>query len=426
MRSLPPITYEGACDLIEDALRNRTRTRILDEVQARDDFADAWRALRGAFRSHTFSVGSGEALRLQRIVQSFDTRARRAGLHVLESWDYTEQRFAAEITPVLMFDRCTVHDLPADRQRHAMAVLLDHYFMSVLGLVAARAWDEGDPNVNLTRAAELLSALHGPDGSGCRFVDDVETLLLTCVSHYHPEEHAYSTLVASFDALDEAHRRRMALACAAVLGGHLRWGLQFMYRRDIGLMRDDNVVDYPFVVFALVTLLREYSAMQSAGTADDDRSRIVEGILSALSADPLFAVGRTPAWLADRRDDHVIARDMLLGHRGAVLEDIRRHQPSTHTYSPLGFDANFLCNTVVAMVATELREPGPHPSLNVLFTRHVPSEVGLDGAERHARALMRYALGNRVAASQAPLITYDPYSAAHSYNMTVAALNGVS
>jgi hypothetical protein len=77
------------------------------------------------------------------------------------------------------------------------------------------------------------------------------------------------------------------------------------------------------------------------------------------------------------------------------------------------------------MVATALAAPSPHPSLNALFTR-LPREDaadlgGVDDAERHARALMGYAVGNRVA-GEAPLIVYDSCEAAHAFNVTTAIL----
>src|SRR6476469_9537995 len=147
------ITYRDACELLEHALADGIRPRILDALEGNDDFARSTTMLRAAMRSHIFPT-TGEPLRLHRIVQSFDTRARRAGLHVLESWDYVAQRFADEITPVLMLDRATLDDIPSHKRRAALSVLLDHYFMSVLGLIVARAWDEGDPNENLTRATE--------------------------------------------------------------------------------------------------------------------------------------------------------------------------------------------------------------------------------------------------------------------------------
>jgi hypothetical protein len=413
------ITYASACDLIEHALKDGFRTRILDALTAADDFRDSASALRAAMRSHIFPTG-GEPLRLQRIVQSFDTRARRAGLHVLESWDYVAHRFAPEITPVLMLDRCALDAIPIERRRAALSVLLDHYFMSVLGLVVARAWDEGDPNDNLDRATALLRALQDCDSGNCRFVDDVETLLLTAISHYHPDEHAYELIARRFDLLTEGRRRRMALACAAVLGGHLRWGLRFMYRRDVALMREDNVVDYPFVIYGLLNLLRDYDAERSAGDDGLEHARTIEGALNGLSADPAFAANRTPRWLRTHHEEHAELRERLLDGRDALLADFATHQPS-RPYSPLGFDANFLCNTVVALVATALADEGPHPSLNALFTR-LPQDARMSAAaERHARALMTYAVGNRVA-SEAPLIVYDACEAAHAFNVTNSIL----
>jgi hypothetical protein len=414
------ITYATACDVLEYALSNGVRPRILDALTAHGDFQESALALRAAMRSHIFPTG-GEPLRLHRIVQSFDTRARRAGLHVLESWDYVAQRFAPEITPVLMLDRCALDHVPFERQRAALSVLLDHYFMSVLGLVVARAWDEGDPNDNLDRATALLRALQGGDGGHCRFVDDVETLLLTSVSHYHPDEHAYEVVVRRFDRLTGPRRRRMALACAAVLGGHLRWGLRFMYRRDVAVMRDDNVVDYPFVIYGLLNLLRDYEAERSAAADDMDHARTVEGALNGLSADPSFATARTPRWLRTHQDEHAELRDRLLDNRDSLLADFAAHQPSPRAYSPLGFDANFLCNTVVAMVATALGASQPQPSLNALFTRLPYGGATGDDAERHAHALMRYAIGNRVS-SEAPLIVYDACEAAHAFNVTNSIL----
>jgi len=416
----PEITYASACDLIEHALSDGLRPRILDALTEYDDFQDSASALRGAMRSHIFPTG-GEPLRLQRIVQSFDTRARRAGLHVLESWDYVAHRFAPEITPVLMLDRCALDDIPADRRRAALSVLLDHYFMSVLGLIVARAWDEGEPNENLDRAASLLRALQDRDSGNCRFVDDVETLLLTSISHYHPDEHAYELIARRFDVLTEGRRRRMALACAAVLGGHLRWGLRFMYRRDVTLMRDDNVVDYPFVIYGLLNLLRDYEAERAAGDQTVDHARTVEGALNGLSADPTFAAGKTPRWLRTHHEEHAEIRERLLDNRDALLSDVAAHQPTSRSYSPLGFDANFLCNTVVAMVATALTDDGPHPSLNSLFTCLSDDTNASSEAERQARSLMKYAVGNRVG-GEAPLITYDACEAAHAFNVTSSVL----
>jgi len=418
------ITYASACDHIEQALSDGMRSRMLDALMAHDDFGDCTAALRSAMRTHTFPTGA-EPLRLHPMVQSFDARARRAGWHVLQSWDYVAHRFAPEITPVLMLDRFALGDTPVDRQRNALSVLLDHYFVSLLGLVVVRAWDEGDANDNLDRAATLLHALQRHDSSTCRFVDDVETLLLTAISHYHPDEQIYERIARRFDVLTDVRRRRMAVACAAVLGGHLRWGLRHMYRRDVSLMQADNVVDYPFVVYGVLNLLRDFEAERSAGVGGLEHARTVEALLNGLSADPTFAIGRTPRWLRSHRDEHEELRERLLDNREALLAALATHQPSARSYSPLGFDANFLCNAVVAMIGTALAEPGVRPSLNTLFIQMSPHDAAGIDAEQQARAMMHYAMANRIGTG-APLVVYDPYEAAHAFNMTSAALRNAT
>src|SRR6185312_2632265 len=59
------ITYASACGLLEHALSDGLRPRILDALTAHDDFQQSALALRGAMRSHTFPT-TNEPLRLQR------------------------------------------------------------------------------------------------------------------------------------------------------------------------------------------------------------------------------------------------------------------------------------------------------------------------------------------------------------------------
>lgn len=421
------ITYASACELLEHALSSGMRQRILDALTGDNDVRESVAALRAAMRAHTFPTGA-DPLRLHRMVHSFDTRARRAGLHVLESWDYVGHRFATDVTPVLMLDRCTLDDVAPSRHRAALAVLLDHYFLSVLGLVVSRAWDDGDPNENLDRATSLLHLLHGKDSSSWRLVDDVETLLLTAISQYSPDEHAYDVVAHRFDALTGARRHRMALACAAVLGGHLRWGMRFMYGRDVAQMRADNIVDYPLVIFGVLHCLRDFERERAAGTNNIDgigHARTIEALLNGLSADPTFATGRTPQWLRMHHAEHAELRERLLDTRDALLDAAAAHVPSPRAYSPLGFTVNFLSNAVVAMVATALDADGPQPALNALFTALPQDGQSAADAERQARTLMSYAMRQRLD-SKAPLIVYDPYEAAHAFNMTCAVLRHAS
>ena len=148
---------------------------------------------------------------------------------------------------------------------------------------------------------------------------------------------------------------------------------------------------------------------------------VVAPLANRLSADPTFATIKTPRWLRTHQQEHAELRERVLDDRDALRTAFAPHQPAARAYSPLGFDANFLCNTVVAMVATALGDPGSHPSLNALFTRLPYAGATSTEAERHAQALMRYAVGYRVS-SEAPLIVYDSCEAAHAFNVTSSAL----
>jgi hypothetical protein len=419
------ITCDAACELLEHALAGDVRSQVLDALDIDGDFALACTRLRNAMRSGVFPT-SGAPLKLQSVVQGLDARARRGGLHVLETWDYRAHKFTGEINPVLMLDRCALPRTPADERRAVLSVLLDFYFVSVLGLVVVHAWDGGDPHPTLARAGTLLHALQETGGSGCRFVDDVETLLLASVSNYHPEESAYDGLAERLDVLHGEHRTRMGLACAAVLGGHLRWGLHHMYGRDVGRMREDNVVDFPLVVFGLSTLIGRYDGLASLPDGDAEghaeRARIAEGVLNGLSADPRFALDRTPDWLRVFGAQHGDARDALLGHGERLLRDFAAFQPSSGSFSPLGFDCNFLSNAIVAVVATAVATPGERPSINALFTRAAAPGWPADASLRHAHELAAYARATRLATDVSALVVYDPRDAAHSFNVTTALL----
>jgi hypothetical protein len=406
------LSYASACETLHSVLGGDFRERFLDTLEPETDPDRACSLLRAAMRSHVL----GE-LHLNRIVQSFDQRTRRTGLHVLESWNYREHRFADEIIPVLMLDRCDLSAIAPEARRNALSVLLDFYFFTVLGLIIARAWDDGDPSANISQANGLLDLLHGPKGSGVRLVENAETLLLVAISHYHPEEEAYDTLNYHIEQLTDDHVLRLSLACAPALGSHLRWGLRFMYKRDVGQMRADNVVDYPWLVLSMHRLMRE---LESAG--ESAPWPLVCAFLNGFTADPWFVAGKAPEWLYSHRKEHAEVRAFVHGHRERLLHLFEPHIPSSKTYSPLGFDNNFLCNTAVAMVATALGNPESRFTLNALFT---PRERNADAsitAESYARSLMTYARANGGSPTGAALIMYDPYEAAHAFNVASTVL----
>lgn len=417
--STAEISYGNALALLEGALASGRRAEILDALLASGDAMQALKRLRGAMKTNTFPT-LGKPLALERVVRSFDAKTRTEGFHVLASWDYRAHRFAEDIVPVLMLDRGPAAPVRVGQERAALSVLLDQYFLSILGLVAVRAWDDGDANANLDRVATLVAALNGPSGSGHRVVDDAETLLLLAISHYHPHESAYDTLIDRVWTLDERHGLRLASACASTLGGHLRWGHRFMYERDVGRMRADNAVDYPWLLFSTATLMRAYDR-----AGDDERRRIAEPLLNGLSADPWCFTGSPPTSLERHRVIHDEVAMRLKGHRDSLCHDFAAHRPSAARYTPLGFLCNFLCNAVVAMVATALEAGARHPSLNDLFT--AASDIGTQPPPLdYARLLMRYAAGHGGRDDGAALIVYDPYEAQTAFNNTMRVFDSAS
>src|SRR5439155_23519874 len=175
----------------------------------------------------------------------------------------------------------------------ALGMLLDYYYFHVLQLLSLRIWDEGDADANLDRLSVLLSALQGPDGSGQRFVTNAETLILIATSHFEAVERGYDKLLRRVRTLNRAHQTGVALGHASSMGSHLRFGFEATYSRDTTSMRDDNAADYPWLCFALVTLMREYVQLREA--KPEGAQAIVEGILNGLSPDARAFVGAPPA-----------------------------------------------------------------------------------------------------------------------------------
>jgi hypothetical protein len=407
-----------ACSQLESLLERDARADILARLSQKADAAGGLARLRAAMRSHRLPTSAGP-VSLAGVVQSLDNRTKQEGFHVLESWDYRAHRFARDIVPVLMLDRCIAGGRQG-RLDAALSILLDQYFLSVLGLIAVRAWDDGDPDAILDRVTALVTRLNQSNGGRHSFVDDAETLLLVAVSHYHPQEVAYDALLERVHALGDDRQLRLALVCAPVFASHFRWGLRFMYGRDVGLLRDDNVVDYPWVLYSMRTLLDAYSRAGSA----DDRETIIEGLLSGLSVDPWAFTGATPPCLRAHKAQHEAVRAALSACGENLVQEFERHRPRLHEYTPLGFEVNFLCNALAAMVDTALADGAPHPSLNALLGRPATSAGG-DALARYARALATYAREHG-GTSEAGLIVYDPHDAQHGVSMAQQVLRGAS
>jgi hypothetical protein len=416
-RASAKVTVREAHDLIAAMLDPDLRRRLLESMQAPEGLEASLARLRRAMRSHVFPTDR-ETHSLARVVQALDHRTKAEGFHVLSSWDYVAHKFADQIVPVLMLDRCAAYDANRDQTDAVLSTLLDQYFLSVLGLLLVRAWEDSHPDAVFDDVTRLLMMLGGPSH---RFVDDAATLLLLAVSHYHPHEAAYGTLIDRIATLDDEHRLNFALACAPVLGGHFRWGLRFMYKRDFGSLRDDNVVDYPWLSLAMRTLTDAYCGTTNTPAR---RAAIVEGLLNGVSADPWAFTGATPRCLrgGHLERDHDFVRAALHERRNDLLNDFEALRPHPTVYSPLGLEVNFLCNALVAMVATAVATGEAHPSLDALLAsgpmRNVPEGGSL---EQYARSLMAYASGGGSAELPA-LIVYDPQDAQRAFNLTMQVL----
>src|SRR5205085_10869307 len=215
----------------------------------------------------------------------FDHRTRQEGFHVLHDWDGKADRVNEETIPVDVLDyiaRLRGADAP---QAPALAVLLDYYYFHVLQLLALRVWDQGDADENLDRLSELLALLQGAGGSGQPFVANAETLILVATSHFEVVERGYDKLLRRVRTLNRAHQVNVAIGHASSMGCHLRFGFEATYGRDTLQMRDDNVADYPWLCFALTTVVREYARLRETGVDADRRAPVVEALVNGLSAD---------------------------------------------------------------------------------------------------------------------------------------------
>jgi hypothetical protein len=394
--------YAESCELIAAALGERRA--IVDHLVAA---ADPSAALRSAMKRNVFETASGK-VSLQSIVSSLDSRSRKEGLHLVQAWDFGKQVFSDDSIPVLLLDYCSRLSGRKADARSAVAVLLDQYFVTVVSLLAVRAWDEGDANANLGRVSGLLLRLQGEEGSGYAFIDDAESLLFLSISYFHPDEIAYDVLLARVEQLDAAHQLRVATTCAGMMSAHLRWGLRFMYQRDVGRMRDDNVADYPWLSHAVATLAREY----------DRSGEGVDALVAGLAADPWAFTGEAPAVLAGRTADTKAIAAVLGSRKTGLLDALSAMQAAKDAFSPLSFTCNFPTNAAVAATSVALEDGRPTPSVNALFRR------GDRSASEFAERLMKFSASHpgRLGAGGAPLLVHDPLDGASAANALARCL----
>jgi len=396
--------FSEACDAVERALAGSSRQHFVADLARSRTFGKALARLREHVKANAFEP----------FLSPFDHRTRQEGFHVLHDWDGKADRVSDEMIAVDVLDyvsRLRAADAPDAR---ALAVLLDYYYFHVLQLLSLRVWDGGDADANLDRVAELLAMLNGPGGSSQRFVDDAETLILVATSHFEAVERGYDRLLRRVKTLNRPHQVNVAIGHASSIGCHLRFGFEATYGRDTLQMRDDNAADYPWLCFALATVMREYARLREAGADAEARAPIVEALINGLSPDARAFLGAAPPSLsacdADRRE----LRDRFFVCRGDLVDEFERHRPRDGVYSPLSFFFNFSHNVLKGTIVDALLRGEPwNVSFNEMLagnTVRLDPDRAAGDREALARTLMEYARANpdRIGGRMMPVIVYDP------------------
>jgi len=403
------VTFATACDLVESALSGPLRREVVAAAAAAPDAHAALVRVREQMRTHRWGGGRARVA-MDALIRDYDDRTRRDGMHILHDWDgkadhVNPNTIAVDVTSFLV-DRSAGE--PPDVR--TLAILVDYYFLYMLALLAVRVWDEGDADANFDRLDGLVARLQGPDGSGERFIAQAETLLLIAGSHYELNDQTYIQLLGRVRQLGPARRRRVALTHASSLGCHLRFGIEATYNTDIGLMRQDNGVDYTWLCFSLATLLEAWEEARHAGRSDE-ATAIAEALANGLSADADAFLGpRTPSVLAASEAERDVVRDRIAGDVAAFQDAMAPHRPTDGAYSPLAFFFNFSQNVLKGTIvdATLWGEPR-EITLDDLLTG-LPRDGQRDRRKlRLVDTLMGFARRNpdRIRGRFIPVIVYD-------------------
>lgn len=420
------MSFDSVCDGLEEALGGSFRADVVGQLSSSPTLGAGLGRLREAMRADVWSFGDAR-LTLALAVREYDRQTRRDGFHALHDWDGVAAHVNPETITVDVLDYVAGQRGGDAFDPAAPAILIDYYFMHVLSLLALRVWDEGDADANLDRVAVLLQLLQGVGGSGQRFCDDAETLLLIATAHYEREEWGYDLLLSRTRALNRRHRTAIALGHAAAMGCHLRFGFEATYGRDTSLMRKDNVADYPWLCFSLATLMDEYES-----TADAARARLTEAMLNGLTADPRAFLGAGTASLAAHEVERARFRDQFESRRAELTDAFAAFQPSDGAYSPLSLFFNFSHNVVKGQVVDSLLWSLPWTvGLSDLLASAAVSpapdrapEPPDRSRETLARTLTAYARTNphKIRGRLMPVIVYDPEAGYRAFRLTLRRL----
>jgi hypothetical protein len=417
-------TFALLCDELEPLLASEARHELIGHLATRGTLRESLLELRGAMRSHHWKIGPA-AFDFSRALEKLDRKTRQVGFHVMNDWDGVADRVNDDIIPVdvlnYLIDRRG--EQPAAPQ--VLSILLDYYFMHVLALLSVRVWDDGDADDNLDRIDVLLRLLQGEAGSGQPFAADAETLMLIATSHYEMYERGYQVLLDQARTLNGRHRANIALGHAASMGCHLRFGFEATYGRDTVNMRDDNVADYPWLLFALSTLMQQYVLLRASGEASVAREVLIESLANGLSGDARAFVGRPPASLSPFEPERAAFRDAFHAYKQDLLDEFEQYRPTERTYSPLSFFFNFSHNVVKGTTIDALLEARPWPVIfNDLLTVREEDETHNQFKAALARTLMDYARANpqTIRGRRMPVIVYDPAKGRQAFAVAMRKL----
>jgi hypothetical protein len=420
----PSSTFDTLRQQLEHLLDGSARQQIVNEASLAGTLGEALLALRTAMRGHAWVV-DGATVDFSRAIEKLDRKTRQFGFHVLNDWDGVADRVNDDIIPVDVLHYLVDRRGSEPVSPQLLATLLDYYFMHLLCLLALRIWDDGDADTNLDAVERLLQLLQGPDGSGQPFAADAETLILIATSHYEMYERGYALLLQQVRTLNALHQAKIALGHAVSIGCHLRFGFEATYGRDTINMRDDNVADYPWLLYALNTLLRQYVRGCETGDADVAPDATIEALINGLSGDARAFVGKPPSSLARVEDERQAFREAFDAHRDQLLGGFERFRPTEQSYSPLNFFFNFSHNVVKGTVIDALLEQRPWPlTFNDLLTREAADEVINQNKRGLAWTLMDYARANpqNIRGRPMPVIVYDPAKGRQAFSVAMQKL----
>jgi len=420
----PSNSFDLICTDLGQLLAGNHRREIVAEAASAGTLGDALLSLRESMRSHRWTV-RGRTFDLARAIEKLDRKTRQIGFHVMNDWDGIADRVNDDTIPVDVLHYLVERRGDQPESAPTLAVLLDYYFMHVLALLSVRVWDEGDPDANMDLVDQLLHLLQGPDGSGQPFAADAETLLLIATSHYEMYERGYAVLLENVRTLNDRHQAGIALGHAASMGCHLRFGFEATYARDTINMRDDNVADYPWLLYALNTLMQQYVRLRETGEAAVQHHVLVEALINGLSGDARAFVGKPPSSLAGFAGERAAFRDAFHACRDELLTAFEVYRPAEHAYSPLSFFFNFSHNVVKGTVIDALLEGRPWPlTFNHLLTGRADTAAPPAERERLARTLMDYARANphTIRGRLMPVIVYDPAKGRQAYSVAIRKL----